>query len=110
MPANKYLHHKHKKKHKNSWSTKSIVDRVCMCMAVVMPLTTLPQIIQLYSSKETAVSSLLMWLLYFVSIIPFFAVWHTTQSSPAGRTQCPVGCYAVGNGHRNTDVFINFYE
>lgn len=50
---------------------KRLINRVCSVFAVLMPLTTLPQIYLLYSSKDAAGLSLAMWVLYSIGCIPF---------------------------------------
>lgn len=65
MPSRSYYFHLTKKEEKK------IINRVCALFAVFMPLTTLPQIIQLYSTKSAGGLSLLMWVLYMVGCVPF---------------------------------------
>lgn len=50
---------------------KRLISRICSVCAVLMPLTTLPQIYLLYSTKNASGLSLLMWVLYTVGCIPF---------------------------------------
>jgi uncharacterized protein with PQ loop repeat len=50
---------------------KQLINRVCAVFAVFMPLTTLPQIIQLYTTHDASGLSLLMWILYSIGVIPF---------------------------------------
>lgn len=50
---------------------KRLINRVCSVFAVLMPLTTTPQIYLLYSTKNAAGLSLLMWILYTFGCIPF---------------------------------------
>lgn len=71
MAEHKYLHHKHRTNNKKML-IKSI-DSLCMYMAVIMPLTTIPQIVQLYTTKDATGLSLLMWVLYTIGILPFLA-------------------------------------
>jgi len=64
------IHHTHhfyltKKKEKQ------LINRICAVFAVFMPLTTLPQIIQLYTTQNASGLSLLMWVLYTIGVIPF---------------------------------------
>jgi len=50
---------------------KLLINRICAVFAVFMPLTTLPQIIQLYTTQNASGLSLLMWVLYTIGVIPF---------------------------------------
>ncbi len=50
---------------------KRLINRVCSVFAILMPLTTLPQISLLYTSKDAHGLSLLMWILYTIGCIPF---------------------------------------
>ena len=56
---------------KNDERVKKQVSRVCTYFAVVMPLTALPQVVQLYQSQDAGSLSLLMWSLGSVGVIPF---------------------------------------
>jgi uncharacterized protein with PQ loop repeat len=57
---------------------KLIINRICAVFAVFMPLTTLPQIIMLYTTHNASGLSLLMWVLYSIGVIPFllFGIIH----------------------------------
>ncbi len=74
MPANSYLHKKRRKQIK----TKKEIDLLCYFGSVFMPLTALPQIHLLYTSKNAGGLSLAMWILYGLGVIPFllFGVMH----------------------------------
>lgn len=50
---------------------KRLINRVCAVFAILMPLTTLPQIYLLYSTKNAGGLSLSMWVLYTIGCIPF---------------------------------------
>ena len=65
MPANTHLFHLTKKKEK------ALVNRTCAIFAVIMPLTTAPQIIMLYTTQNASGLSLAMWVLYTIGVIPF---------------------------------------
>jgi uncharacterized protein with PQ loop repeat len=61
---------------------KQLINRICAVFAVFMPLTTLPQIIQLYTSHDASGLSLLMWVLYTIGVIPFLlfgVIYHHSQ-------------------------------
>lgn len=57
---------------------KSAVDKICYAASVFMPATAIPQIHQLYTTRDADSLSLLMWVLYLVGIIPFmlFGILH----------------------------------
>ncbi|MBN1792496.1 hypothetical protein JW826_02320 [Candidatus Woesearchaeota archaeon] len=65
--------------HPNPWM-KSL-DRICLVFSVIMPLTTLPQIIQIYATKDVKGLSLAMWILYMIGVIPFlmYGIAHKTK-------------------------------
>lgn len=65
MPGHSHHYHliKGKKKH--------IINFICTIFAILMPLTTIPQIVLLYSTKEAAGLSLTMWIMYLIGVIPF---------------------------------------
>lgn len=65
MPGRYHHFHLTKKKEK------LFINRICAVFAVLMPLTTLPQIIQLYTTQNASGLSLLMWILYTIGVIPF---------------------------------------
>lgn len=52
---------------------KRLINRVCAVFAVLMPLTTIPQITLLYMTKDAHGLSLLMWVLYSIGCVPFLA-------------------------------------
>jgi MtN3 and saliva related transmembrane protein len=57
--------------HLTKKSEKRIINRVCAVFAVIMPLTTLPQIFMLYGTKNASGLSLSMWVLYAIGCVPF---------------------------------------
>lgn len=65
MPANTHILHLTKRKEK------ALINRVCTVFAVLMPLTTLPQIMLLYTTQNTGGLSLAMWILYTIGVVPF---------------------------------------
>lgn len=50
---------------------KKLIDSVCAVFAVLMPLTTVPQIMLLFQTKDASGLSLMMWVLYSIGCIPF---------------------------------------
>jgi MtN3 and saliva related transmembrane protein len=48
-----------------------MLNRLCAVFAVFMPLTALPQVSMLYTTKDASGLSLLMWVLYSVGVVPF---------------------------------------
>lgn len=66
MAAHTHYFHLTKKKEK------TLIGRICAVFAVIMPLTTLPQIAELYTTKNAVGLSLSMWVLYALSCVPFF--------------------------------------
>lgn len=58
--------------------TKTLIDKICYFASVFMPATALPQIHQLYTTRDADSLSLLMWVLYLVGVIPFllFGIVH----------------------------------
>ncbi len=66
---------------KNDEKVKLQVSRVCTYFAVIMPLTTLPQLIKLYTSHNAGGLSLLMWILYTIGVVPFllFGITHDVK-------------------------------
>ncbi|MBN2141735.1 PQ-loop repeat-containing protein [Candidatus Woesearchaeota archaeon] len=65
--------------HPNKWMR--LLDDTCLVFSVIMPMTTLPQIIEIYTTHNVEGISLLMWVLYTVCIIPFFiyGIAHKTK-------------------------------
>lgn len=55
-----------------------MIDRICMLFSVAMPLTAIPQIHLIYTTKNVSGVSLLMWVFYCVGVIPFliFGIVH----------------------------------
>lgn len=50
---------------------KQLIGKVCGVFAILMPLTVVPQIELLYSTKDAGSLSLAMWVLYTIGCIPF---------------------------------------
>lgn len=76
MPGHSHYFHLTKKKEK------LLINRICSVFAVFMPLTTLPQIIMLYTTQNASGLSLLMWVLYSIGVIPFLLfgiIYHHSQ-------------------------------
>jgi uncharacterized protein with PQ loop repeat len=74
MPSsNAHLHRIARTRRTKQLRTTALIDQICLVFSVLMPLTTLPQVIQLYTSHDASGLSLLMWVLYSVGILPFLA-------------------------------------
>lgn len=67
MPSHSYLLHLRTTKKQE----KRLIGALCSVFAVLMPLTTLPQIYLLYTTHDTRGLSLSMWVLYAIGVIPF---------------------------------------
>jgi uncharacterized protein with PQ loop repeat len=65
MPARSHYFYLAKQKEKR------MINRLCAVFAVLMPLTTMPQIIQIYTTKNVSGLSLSTWILYTIGCIPF---------------------------------------
>ena len=59
--------------HLSKRAEKRMINRICAVFAVLMPMTTLPQIYMLYKGHDTHGLSLSMWVLYSIGCIPFLA-------------------------------------
>ena len=72
MPNRRHHFHVSKKQ------GKKLINRIYAVFAILMPLTAVPQITLLYSTKDAGGLSLIMWVLYCVGCIPFlmFGVIH----------------------------------
>ena len=53
-------------KHLTKHDTKNMLGRLVLAVAIAEPLSTIPQIIDLYSSKDAHGLSLLSWFLFFI--------------------------------------------
>ncbi len=47
-----------------------LLDSICLGTAVVMPLTAIPQIIKLWTTRDASGLSILMWIFMFMLCIP----------------------------------------
>lgn len=59
--------------HLSKRAEKRFINRLCAVFAVLMPMTTLPQIYMLYVGHDARGLSLSMWILYAIGCIPFLA-------------------------------------
>lgn len=57
--------------HLTKRNEKRLINRVCAVFAVLMPMTTLPQVYMLYTSHNASGLSLAMWVLYAIGCVPF---------------------------------------
>ncbi|MFT4311156.1 MAG: PQ-loop domain-containing transporter [Candidatus Woesearchaeota archaeon] len=76
---------KHMSKRKNLMSKRKgvdFLDKVCYVAAVVMPLTTLPQIYNIYALNLVSGVSLWMWVLYFITVLPWVLYAYVHKSRP----------------------------
>ena len=55
---------------------KRLINRVCTIFSVILPLTALPQVHMLYTTKNTTGLSLAMWVMYAIGCIPFLLFGH----------------------------------
>jgi uncharacterized protein with PQ loop repeat len=65
MPGRSHHFHITKKQEKR------LINRICAVFSILMPLTAIPQIILLYTGKDSSGLSLEMWVLYCIGCIPF---------------------------------------
>ncbi len=78
------LKHIHKRKtshlepypHKNKFY--AVIDNITIIMAIVVPLTTIPQILQIWINKSAGDVSLFTWCAFLVSAITwlFYSIIH----------------------------------
>jgi uncharacterized protein with PQ loop repeat len=80
MSRSPVLHHIHKKKHHKI--TLTTFDHIMIVVAILYPLTMLPQIILIYSLQDAGSVSLLTYSLKFFFIIPWFAYGVLHKSKP----------------------------
>lgn len=66
----RHIHHAHKTHYaKTKKQQNSLIDWLALAVGVLQPLTTIPQIYLVYSSRDTSTVSLFMWTSYNVASI-----------------------------------------
>lgn len=66
----RHIHHAHKNRYaKAKKQQNSLIDWLALIVGVLQPLTTIPQIYLVYSSRDTSTVSLFMWTSYNVASI-----------------------------------------
>lgn len=68
--------HKHPKKWMNS------LDTLLLFVAIIMPLTAIPQVIEILVLQSAAGVSTLTWLFFFVLSIPWFVYGVVHEEQP----------------------------
>jgi uncharacterized protein with PQ loop repeat len=63
---------------KESIKTKKFIDKFIYVAAIAYPLTTIPQIIDIFSKRSSGDVSLLTWMLY--DIFTFIFLWYALQN------------------------------
>jgi|AntRauTorcE11897_2_1112592.scaffolds.fasta_scaffold21382_2 uncharacterized protein with PQ loop repeat len=83
QPTHHHLHqrkrtHLQKQKYPHPHKKVRFLDNICIVFSVLMPATTIPQILIIYKHHQVDGLSLTMWLLYCVGVIPFliYAIVH----------------------------------
>lgn len=69
-------------KHKKHPTKNTIFDAVLLWIAIIEPLSTLPQIIELYKSKDAQGLSLLSWVLFMSASIVWLIYGIRIKSIP----------------------------
>ena len=83
MPHLNFRFHHHKKRRKvPSERFVKNLDKVCLLFSVLMPATTIPQIIKIYSTQDVSGLSLSMWILYTIGVIPFLIYGIVHKEKP----------------------------
>jgi uncharacterized protein with PQ loop repeat len=90
MSSQIHHHHIHKRKrvhqklekypHPNPWI--NFLDRLLIVLAVIGPMTNIPQIAKIYIEKNASGLSLLSWLLYFFLSIPWILYGIVHKEKP----------------------------
>jgi uncharacterized protein with PQ loop repeat len=62
---------------KSSSESKKLIDKLIYIAAIAYPLTTVPQIVDLFISKSSENVSLLTWLLY--DAFTFIFLWYAIE-------------------------------
>lgn len=62
---------------KSSTESKKLIDKLIYIAAITYPLTTIPQIVDLFTSKSSDNVSLLTWLLY--DAFTFIFLWYAIE-------------------------------
>jgi uncharacterized protein with PQ loop repeat len=62
---------------KSSTESKKLIDKLIYIAAITYPLTTIPQIVDLFISKSSDNVSLLTWLLY--DAFTFIFLWYAIE-------------------------------
>lgn len=57
---------------------KKVIDRLIYVVAIVYPLTTIPQIVDIFSNKSSHNVSLLTWILYDLFTLIF--LWYAIEN------------------------------
>jgi len=71
---------KREKRHKNFWH--QFLEKTVFAVAIIAPLTTLPQIIKIISTKTAAGVSLLTWTIYTLVTIPWIIYGIVHKEKP----------------------------
>jgi MtN3 and saliva related transmembrane protein len=58
------------------------LDKICLVLSVVLPITTLPQIYTTYTIQDASGVSLWMWVLYTIGMIPWLLYGIAYKSVP----------------------------
>lgn len=58
-----------KKRKKEESKAHSIIDRVTLVFAVIIPFITIPQILQLWNNKSSANVSLITWIAFLINAV-----------------------------------------
>lgn len=62
---------------KSSPENKKLIDRLIYVAAIAYPLTTIPQIVDIFINKSSENVSLLTWLLY--DVFTFIFLWYAIE-------------------------------
>ena len=90
MQPNSVHHHIHKRKRihlkKQTYPHPDkyihILDDTCLIFAFIMPLTTIPQVYNIYWLKQVEGVSLVMWVAYTIGVVPFLLYGLAHKEKP----------------------------
>lgn len=69
-------------KHVSKKNDKDILDKLVLAVAIIEPLSTIPQIIQIFSTQDATAISLATWILFAVAAVIWLLYGIKLKNTP----------------------------
>ncbi len=68
--------------HRHKVKNNGILEKLVLAVAIIEPLSTIPQIIDIFTTKDTTAISLVTWILFAIAAVIWLAYGIKIKNTP----------------------------